>query len=71
MQDVAPRDAGLVLGITNTCGTLVGIAGNLITGALAAGPLGYQAVFALTMVLHAAALAAWWALARGEELVLT
>lgn len=41
VQDVAPRSAGLVLAITNTCGTLVGIAGNLLTGYLAASRWGY------------------------------
>lgn len=71
MQDVAPRDAGLVLGITNTCGTLVGIAGNVLTGVLAAGPLGYQGVFALTVVLHLVAFGLWWAYARGGKLQLT
>ena len=41
VQDVAPGDAGLVLAITNTCGTLVGIVGNLLTGYLAASAYGY------------------------------
>lgn len=41
VQDVAPTNAGLVLAVTNTCGTLVGIGGNLATGHLAASRWGY------------------------------
>lgn len=37
--------AGLVLSITNTCGTLVGIAGNLLTGILAGSSSGYTGAF--------------------------
>lgn len=41
VQDVAPGSAGLVLAVTNSCGTLVGIGGNLVTGHLAASRWGY------------------------------
>lgn len=41
VQDVAPSSAGLVLAVTNSCGTLVGIGGNLVTGHLAASRWGY------------------------------
>ena len=41
VQDVAPGSAGLVLAVTNSCGTLVGIGGNLATGHLAASRWGY------------------------------
>lgn len=44
VQDVAPTNAGLVLAVTNTCGTLVGIGGNLATGHLAASRWGYAGV---------------------------
>ncbi len=70
-QDVAPRDAGLVLGITNTCGTVLGIAGNIITGYLAGSPLGYQGVWGLTVALHVLATVLWNLGARGERLQLT
>ena len=51
--DVAPRNAGLLCGISNTVATVPGIVGNLVTGAilqLAAGPSpgdgdGWPAVF--------------------------
>lgn len=70
VQDVAPANAGLVLGITNTCGTLVGIAGNMATGYLAGSALGYQAVFGLTVILHALSFTWWFAGAHGEHIVL-
>lgn len=68
VQDVAPRSAGLVLAITNTCGTLVGIAGNLLTGYMAASRWGYAGIFALTAVLQAVSGAAWLAGAHGQRL---
>jgi ACS family sodium-dependent inorganic phosphate cotransporter len=71
VQDVAPRDAGLVLALTNTCGTLVGIGGNLLTGWLAASRWGYAAVFALTVALQLGCMAAWLAGARGQRLELS
>lgn len=68
---MAPGDAGLVLGITNTCGTLVGILGNVLVGYVAGSPLGFRAVFALTVALGLLATALWTAWARGERLQLT
>lgn len=69
VQDVAPSEAGLVLALTNTCGALAGVAGNLATGALA-GAHGYGPVFGLTAALHAVSLVAWLAGAHGQRLVL-
>lgn len=65
---MAPGSAGLVLAITNTCGTLVGIAGNLLTGYLAASKWGYAGMFALTVLLQAASGATWLAGAHGRRL---
>lgn len=70
VQDVAPADAGLVLGVTNTCGTLAGVAGTLATGRLLQSA-GAGAVFAATAALYAAAAATWLACARGAPLRLT
>jgi hypothetical protein len=70
VQDVAPEDAGLVLAITNTCGTLVGIVGNVLTGWLAATPLGYSAVFKLTIAFQVGSLIVWRAAADGRHLQL-
>jgi hypothetical protein len=63
--------AGLVLAITNTCGTLVGLAGNLLTGCLAASHWGYAGVFALTNLLQISSAATWWAAAHGRPLQLS
>ena len=63
--------AGLVLAITNTCGTVVGIAGNLMTGQLAASQWGYAGMFALTAVLQLASLVAWVTGAHGRRLQLS
>ena len=71
VQEVAPRDAGLVLGITNTAGTLTGLVGNLATGHLAAGSLGFAAVFAATSAIHLTGAAVWLLFARGRRLHLT
>jgi hypothetical protein len=61
--------AGLILGITNTCGGLTGVAANLATGQLVgAGPGGFAAVFGCAAALAAAGAAAWLAGARGEPL---
>lgn len=74
VQDVAPRDAGLVLGLTNTCSILAGIAGNVFTGSLAAGgPAGpgFSWVFSITAGLYAVSALTWWAGARGKPLCVT
>ncbi|PRW59116.1 putative anion transporter chloroplastic [Chlorella sorokiniana] len=68
VQDVAPGSAGLVLAVTNSCGTLVGIGGNLVTGHLAASSWGYAGLFALTVALQAASGVAWLAGAHGRQL---
>lgn len=68
MQDVAPSSAGLVLAITNTCGSLLGLCGNILTGYLAASRWGYAGVFALTVGLNLASSATWLAGARGQPL---
>ena len=71
VQDVAPQDAGLILGLTNTCSSLSGIVGNLVTSAVAGGPGGFSAVFAVVMVLHAVSMVTWLLFARGKQIRLT
>jgi sugar phosphate permease len=70
LQDVAPADAGKLLGLTNSCGTLVGIGANLVTGALAGSPWGYSGVFALTAVLYLVSCLTWNAFMKGAPLSL-
>ncbi|KAK9806084.1 hypothetical protein WJX72_000485 [[Myrmecia] bisecta] len=71
VQDVAPADAGKLLGITNTCGTAVGIVGNLATGRLAASSWGYTAVFGLTAAVYLSAFILWNLTMHGAEIRLS
>jgi MFS family permease len=71
VQDVAPGDAGLILGLTNTFSSVAGIVGNIVAGALAGGPAGFAAVFGLTVVLHAMSAVTWLVFARGKKIRLT
>ncbi|GAX85008.1 hypothetical protein CEUSTIGMA_g12429.t1 [Chlamydomonas eustigma] len=52
VQEVAGRDAGLMLGITNSCSIAMGILGNLITGMLVSNTGCFSTVFALTSLLY-------------------
>ena len=67
-QDVAPKDAGKLLALTNSASTLVGFAANLITGALAASKFGYAAVFALTSAIYLASCLSWNAAMKGQPI---
>ena len=68
LQDVANRDAGKLLGLTNTCGTLVGVVGNVATGRLAASQHGYTAVFGITSALYAASALTWLLFMKGQPI---
>lgn len=70
MQDVAPDNAGRLLGITNTCGTAVGILGNILTGNIAASPGGYSAVFVLIGACYLSSFAVWHTWINGRNIVL-
>ncbi len=69
LQDVAPEDAGKLLGITNMCGTVVGIIGNIMTGNIAASRLGYSAVFALISGGYLSSFAVWRIWVNGQNIV--
>ena len=71
MQDVAPENAGKLLGITNTCGTAVGILGNILTGNIAASQGGYSAVFALIGACYISSFAVWHFFVNGHNIVLS
>ena len=70
MQDVAPEDAGKLLGITNTCGTIVGILGNVLTGNLAASKFGYAALFGLISCAYFSSFAVWHLCISGKPIKL-
>lgn len=69
-QDVAPKDAGKMLALTNSASTLVGFAANLVTGALAASRFGYSAVFALTSAFYLASCLSWNLVMKGQPITL-
>ncbi|DBA75546.1 TPA: hypothetical protein ACH3X2_009106 [Trebouxia sp. C0005] len=70
VQDVAPQDAGKLLGITNTCGTMVGIVGNIVTGNIAASQGGYPIVFALISGGYLSSFVVWRIWVNGHSIVL-
>ncbi|KAL0036860.1 hypothetical protein WJX77_002503 [Trebouxia sp. C0004] len=70
VQDVAPQDAGKLLGITNTCGTMVGILGNIVTGNIAASQGGYPLVFALISGGYLSSFVVWRIWVNGHNIVL-
>ena len=71
VQDIAAKDAGLVLALTNSCSIAAGIIGNIITGHLAASPFGFRAVFGLTASLYMLSALTWLIFTTGTAMELT
>ena len=71
VQDIAAKDAGLVLALTNSCSIAAGILGNIITGHLAASPFGFRAVFGLTASLYMVSALTWLIFTTGTAMELT
>lgn len=67
-QDIGPKYAGVLLGITNTAGVLAGVLGTLVTGRiLAAG--GWDAVWQIAVGMYLFG-AAWFnVFAKGEKVI--
>ena len=70
-QDVAPQDAGKVLGLTNACGTGMGVLANIWAGRLAARSNGYALLFGSMAGLYLLAAFSWAAFAKGDEVHLS
>ena len=68
---LATQDAGRMLGLTNTGGTVVGVACNIMTGRLAATPGGFSAVFAITTAVYFSSFVMWNTFMKGEPVRLT
>lgn len=68
MQDVAPKDAGKLLGLSNSAATVVGMAGNVVTGGMAASAWGYSGLFALTALLYTGSCLTWNICMKGQPL---
>jgi ACS family sodium-dependent inorganic phosphate cotransporter len=67
--DIAPRHAGILMGLTNTAGTLPGILGVTITGFILDATGSWALVFGVAAAIYLAGLAVWWAFATGEQIV--
>lgn len=63
---MAPQDAGKLLGLTNSCATLTGIAANLLAGRLGARAGGFGTMLGLTASLYLTSFATFCAFARGQ-----
>lgn len=59
-----------MLGITNSCSIIMGIAGNLATGLIVEATGSYRTVFVCTAALYLTSCAAFVALLRGRHLSL-
>lgn len=67
--DIAPRYAGVLLGITNTVGTIPGIVGVALTGWLVDTTGSYDSVFLMVAGVNLVGVIVWLLFAKGEKLV--
>ncbi len=65
--DVAPRYAGILMGLSNTFATLPGIIGVAATGFILQRTGSFSAVFYLTALIYAVGLVCYLAMASGEQ----
>ncbi|MEW5299788.1 MAG: hypothetical protein WDW36_002766 [Sanguina aurantia] len=71
VQDIIePQSAGMMLGLTNSCSIVMGIAGTVATPMIVAASGSYQSVFLITAALHISSFIAFTALLRGRPLLL-
>eukprot|EP01026_Neomeris_dumetosa_P072546 TRINITY_DN7391_c0_g2_i2.p2 TRINITY_DN7391_c0_g2~~TRINITY_DN7391_c0_g2_i2.p2 ORF type:complete len:336 (+),score=27.42 TRINITY_DN7391_c0_g2_i2:101-1009(+) len=68
VQDVAPQEAGFVLSLTNSCGTLAGMVGNLVTGFIVEKTNSYIPIFQLCMVMYLSSALLWSIAMKGKPL---
>lgn len=67
--DIAPRYADILIGISNTFGTLPGVVGVAVAGWLVDVTGSYASIFALVAVLNVLGAAVWIAFASGERVI--
>jgi ACS family sodium-dependent inorganic phosphate cotransporter len=67
--DIAPRFAGVLMGITNTAGTVPGIIGVAITGWLVDVSGSYNSAFALAAAVNLFGLIVWLIFATGKRVI--
>eukprot|EP00198_Chlamydomonas_reinhardtii_P005015 XP_001694351.1 major facilitator superfamily protein [Chlamydomonas reinhardtii] len=69
-QDIGPRYAGVLLGLSNTAGVLAGVLGSLVTGFLlqAGGDAGWSNVWTVAVGFYLAGTAIWLSMSSGEKI---
>lgn len=67
--DIAPRHAGVLMGITNTAGTVPGIIGVTVTGILLDATGSWALVFGVAAAIYLVGLAVWLLFATAEQIV--
>ena len=67
--DIAPKYAGVLLGITNTVATIPGIVGVALTGWLVQTTGSYDSVFVMVASVNLVGVVVWLLFAKGEKLV--
>ena len=67
--DIAPNHAGLLMGITNTVGTIPGVVGVALTGFLIDVTGTYNSVFLMVAGVNVVGAVIWALFASGERLV--
>ena len=67
--DIAPKYAGVLMGITNTIGTIPGVVGVALTGWLVDTTGSYDSVFVMVASVNLVGTVVWLLFAKGEKLV--
>jgi MFS transporter, ACS family, solute carrier family 17 (sodium-dependent inorganic phosphate cotransporter), other len=67
--DIAPRYAGVLAGFSNTAGTIPGVIGVAVTGALVQSSGNYASAFLLTAGINLLGALVWLAFATGERVL--
>lgn len=67
--DLAPRYAGVLMGITNTIGTLPGVIGVVVTGWLIDVTGAYSSPFILAALINLFGMVVWWLWGTGRQIV--
>ena len=65
--DIAPRYAGILMGLSNTFATIPGIIGVAATGFILQATGSFAAVFYLIALVYAVGMIAYVAMASGEQ----
>lgn len=65
--DIGPRYAGILLGFSNTAGTIPGILGVTLTGMILDATGSWQLVFLISAGIYVFGVIVWWLFATGER----